>query len=202
MGGDETPKLERSKGLLGLSLKEQMARTFAIGDIHGKKRCLEALIVKLKLQENDCLVFLGDYIDRGEDSKGVIDFLLELSEERWCIFLKGNHEDMLLSELNKVGKYGQDVWLQNGGLRTLASYGASCIPDIIKRMSANHRSFLDGLRDTYEDSNYFYVHAGLAPDPTDEILKYGTHLWIREAFIDSKKLWPKKIIFGDRKSVV
>jgi serine/threonine protein phosphatase 1 len=90
----------------------------AIGDIHG---CLEQLKQLIdKLPKDKQLVFLGDYIDRGPDSAGVISFLRALSTERDCVFLSGNHEDMMLSN--------QDLWLINGGYQALLSYGLHAIP--------------------------------------------------------------------------
>jgi len=81
-------------------------RSYVIGDIHGCPDELVYLVQALPLESGDRLVFLGDYIDRGPDSSGVISFLLELQKDRGAyefVFLKGNHEDMLLSDLGLVG---------------------------------------------------------------------------------------------------
>ena len=101
-------------------------RCYVIGDIHGCVRELACLIENLPLKPQDKLVFLGDYIDRGPDSRGVVSYLLELQEERSYdpVFLKGNHEDMLLSYLGLAGQHG-DMFFYNGGQATLASYGLS-----------------------------------------------------------------------------
>src|ERR671923_509758 len=102
-------------------------RSYVIGDIHGCLDELGHLIEGLPLAPGDRLVFLGDYIDRGPDSKGVVSFLLELEKDPAAyelVFLKGNHEDMLLSFLGLSGQHG-DMFLYNGGKATLRSYGFS-----------------------------------------------------------------------------
>jgi len=98
---------------------------YAIGDIHGEREMLEELLASLPLAEEDSLVFMGDYVDRGPDSKGVVDTLLQVQKERRCVFLLGNHESMFLSFLGWKRKedFGGDAFLMNGGDRTLASYG-------------------------------------------------------------------------------
>ena len=98
-----------------------MAR-YVIGDIHGCADETQRLIDTLPLARGDRLVFLGDYIDRGPDSRGVVSYLLSLQqhhEEIDFVFLKGNHEDMLLSYLGLSGRHG-DMFLINGGKATLA----------------------------------------------------------------------------------
>lgn len=92
----------------------------AIGDIHGCPLSLDALLEKVAPTAEDTLLFIGDYIDRGPDSKGVIDRLIKLNDEHNCIFLRGNHEELLLGYLDR-GEY--DLWAINGGIQTLASYG-------------------------------------------------------------------------------
>ena len=72
---------------------------YAIGDIHGESELLEELLASLQIRDGDRLVFVGDYVDRGPDSKGVVETLLSLQEERDCVFLLGNHESMFLSFL-------------------------------------------------------------------------------------------------------
>ena len=98
---------------------------YAIGDIHAELEKLEELLGLLPLQADDTLVFLGDYIDRGPDARGVVERLVRLRDERRCIFLLGNHESMLLDFLGWTDDayFGGDAFLVNGGDRTLASYG-------------------------------------------------------------------------------
>lgn len=94
----------------------------AIGDIHGDVFKLNRLLEQINPTSNDTLVFLGDYIDRGENSKEVIELLLNLSQCLKCIFLKGNHENMLLNIKNTKSKAAYAHWYLSGGDRTLNSY--------------------------------------------------------------------------------
>jgi len=185
-----------SRQAAGRSTQEDAGpRTFVIGDIHGEITLLRKMMDKLAPREADRLIFLGDYIDRGEDSRAVIDYLLELRERFECIFLKGNHEDMLLDYLEGESRYGPLVYLLNGGTATLESYGAEDAADLRRLMPLEHLEFLRSLLERWEDEGYIYVHAGLAPSPElDE--RFGAHLWIREEFIYSPKSFGKKVIFG------
>lgn len=98
---------------------------YAVGDIHGEVELLEELLEKLPSKKDDRFVFVGDYVDRGSDSKGVVDLLIDFSKKRDCVFLLGNHESMFLDFIGwKADEYfAGDAFLMNGGDRTLASYG-------------------------------------------------------------------------------
>lgn len=165
----------------------------AIGDIHGCKATLEALLARLHLSDLDQLVFIGDYIDRGSDSKGVIDTLIQLRAERKCTFLRGNHEAMMLSFLDR----GEStLWEMNGGLATLESYRA----DGYASIPAEHEQF---IRDTvlhYETEEYFFVHAGLKADLTiaENLAHYGeeTFLWERDHLFAREVRWEKPVVCG------
>src|SRR3990167_5157122 len=100
-------------------------RCYVVGDIHGCIDELVCLLEGLPLEPSDRLVFLGDYVDRGPDSKGVVSYLIEAQRKGMpeMIFLKGNHEDMFLSYLGFPGRYG-DMFLFNGGGATLARSAA------------------------------------------------------------------------------
>ena len=106
---------------------------YAVGDIHGESELLTQLLELLPHEPGDRFVFVGDYIDRGPDPKGVVDILLALSQERACVFLMGNHESMFLDFLGWRGPayFGGDAFLMNGGDRTLASYDffEAAVPD-------------------------------------------------------------------------
>lgn len=166
-------------------------RTLIIGDIHGCLELLKRLMDTVKWQpEQDRLIFLGDYVDRGPDSKGVIDFLLELMRESENIqCLMGNHESMFLDFLS-----GLDIsnFLMNGGENTLRSYyndGETIIP-------LEHIHFLENLQIRVELQDYCTVHAGLKPGLQIEDQSIDDMIWIREPFIYSKYDFGKKIIFG------
>lgn len=126
-------------------------RTIAIGDIHGCAAALECLIAAIEPARDDRLIFLGDYVDRGPDSKGVIDQLLALRGRCETIFLLGNHEIMLRSML--VGPL-TEIWLQLGGLETVTSYGGS-----LANVPRRHVEFLLGLLPYYETDSALFVHA-------------------------------------------
>src|SRR5574341_1031850 len=99
--------------------------SYVIGDIHGCLDELRYLVEALPLTRGDRLIFLGDYIDRGPNSSGVVSYLIQAQHhlnENKLVFLKGNHEDMLLSFLGLGGQHG-DMFLINGGKATLTSYG-------------------------------------------------------------------------------
>ena len=114
-----------------------MTRTIAIGDIHGCLRAFDALLAAIDLQKTDILVPVGDYIDRGPDSKGVIDRLIELREQTQLFPLMGNHEEMMLSVLDRRREpFG---WLNHGGHNTMESYGFAGDLSVIP---ASHREFL------------------------------------------------------------
>ena len=139
---------------------------YAVGDIHAELAKLQELIDSLPLEEGDELVFLGDYIDRGPDARGVVEYLIALKSQRRCEFLLGNHESMLLDFLGwrDDSYFGGDAFLMNGGDRTLASYGYFDRenPDRESfRLPKSHEEFLLSLRLHYRAADYVFVHAGL-----------------------------------------
>jgi serine/threonine protein phosphatase 1 len=138
---------------------------YAIGDIHGERTKLDALIEALELAPDDRLVFLGDYVDRGPDAFGVVERLIELGEAYPCTFLLGNHESMMLDFLGWSGPnwFGGDAFLMNGGDRTLASYGYFDREDPSKPFDLpdKHQRFFERLAPYHVDGDYLFVHAGL-----------------------------------------
>lgn len=167
----------------------------AIGDIHGCVRSLEALWKKLEPHSNATHVFIGDYIDRGPDSKGVVDFLMSVKDERTCIFLRGNHEQMLL-DAYKSGE--KSIWLINGGQTTLDSYNADGNPGSIPH---EHLEFYENTLPYYETDNYFFVHAGTPPHQSIEESKKDPaslhfFLWGREHIDTFDTPWEKTVVFG------
>jgi serine/threonine protein phosphatase 1 len=139
-------------------------RTIAIGDIHGCLDALNQLLESIEPHAADRIVTLGDYVDRGPDSKGVIDRLIALSETCELIALKGNHEEMML----RVTDHGEPhtEWARHGGIETLDSYGFDGRLDFFP---PSHRRFLDGLLDAYETETHLFVHAAYDPQlPLEE----------------------------------
>lgn len=167
----------------------------AIGDIHGCLKSAQALIEKLEKYSERQFVFLGDYIDRGPDSKGVVDFLLDYREGQDCIFLRGNHEQMLL---DAYYNNDLDLWLMNGGRSTLESYDARYnrldIPE-------SHIEFYEQTRMYYDTPDFFFVHAGLSPAKTIEqsLQDEGNiqdFLWERSHLNVFETPWEKTVVFG------
>lgn len=141
-----------------------MERTVVIGDIHGCLDAFNALIKAIEPSSNDTIVTVGDYVDRGPNSKGVIDRLLELREVCQLVTLRGNHEDMMLEVLR--GEVPPFSWLNHGGVQTMDSYGfvgdLGCVP-------RSHRDFLENLPSFFENETHFVVHANYDPDlPLEE----------------------------------
>jgi len=139
---------------------------YAVGDIHGQLDKLETLLATLPLRENDRFVFLGDYIDRGPDSCGVVERLLALEREHSCVFLMGNHESMFLDFLGWRGHqyFGRDAFLGNGGIETLLSYDyldEDRHADRPLLLPPAHETFYKGLQLTHCEGEYLFVHAGL-----------------------------------------
>lgn len=169
---------------------------YFIGDIHGELDKLRNLFKRLINQiddKQDTIIFLGDYIDRGDKSYGVVEYILDLSGRYNVIFLKGNHEDMLLNYLDGNDKH--DMYLYNGGDATIRSYKENYnnkfyIPE-------HHMNFYKSLSLYYEGKDFIAVHAGLNPE-IDNIHDQDMHdiIWIREEFFSSSKRWEKTVIFG------
>ncbi|MCD6570969.1 MAG: metallophosphoesterase [Deltaproteobacteria bacterium] len=168
---------------------------FAIGDIHGCLDKLEDLLAKINATSDDTLIFLGDYIDRGDASKDVVDLLIEVASEIRCIFLRGNHEDMFLEFI----EYGTNrlMYFSNGGDMTVESYTrGEPHQSVVDALPEAHKDFFYGLRWYYEDDNYIYVHAGIRPGIPLNLQVYSDLIWIRDDFIFSPTDLDKKVIFG------
>lgn len=167
----------------------------AIGDIHGCADSLDALLDRLDVQDDDHLVFVGDYIDRGPDSKGVIDRLMELQEDVECTFLRGNHEALMLGYLD-AGAF--NLWRVNGGIQTLQSYmkNGRSEPDI----PDEHADFVRDTKMYYETDDYLFVHAGLKPDLSvkENLEEYDEEvfLWERGHLNAADYAWEKTVVCG------
>jgi serine/threonine protein phosphatase 1 len=168
---------------------------YAIGDVHG---CLDQLQRLVELCEQDAgaqratFVFLGDYVDRGPDSRGVVDFLIDL--KKWSpdeiICLRGNHEDLLLSAIEDEAN--EPNWLRNGGNATLNSYRVTR-PIQLPR---HHVEWFRSSPTFHDDGKRFFVHAGVHPDrPLDQQDEHDL-LWIREPFLSSSKDFGRLTVHG------
>lgn len=173
-----------------------MQRTLIISDIHGELKLFKKLLKKVKYSaDKDQLILLGDYVDRGPDSKGVLERVMEL-KKKGAIVLKGNHDDMMVSAVdNKPDAW--ERWKRGGALSTLQSYDSSIHSMMLPETDEfkNHISFIRDMDYFYEQDNYIFVHAGIQPDlPLDENDQH-TFLWIRELFYEKYADY-KTVVFG------
>ena len=193
-------------------------RLYAIGDIHGRLDLLEALLSLIERDQEGradlpvTLIFLGDYVDRGPDSSGVVERLIRgFSPPYAPVFLKGNHEDLLLSFLNDpiTGPH----WLYNGGDAALLSYGfepetvqlaawggPEGLAEVAQQFRAAlpevHLHFYEALRLSCRIGDYFFTHAGVRPNvPLDQQSEHDL-LWIRKEFLNSKEDFGAVVVHG------
>jgi len=147
---------------------------YAISDIHGCLKTFQVLLEKIDLQKTDELFLLGDYIDRGPNSKGVIGHILDLQKEAYTIHcLRGNHEQMMTDTMTGNDRHA-DIWVRNGGEATLKSYF-----EMEQEIPDRHLQFLDNLPFYKKTEGYYLVHAGfnfLYPNP---LLDQENMLWMR-----------------------
>lgn len=175
-------------------------RVYAIGDIHGcaaRLRSLHRAIaqdVAARPIPRTVLVHLGDYVDRGLDSAGVLDLLADgsLPGVSRVVNLMGNHEELLLTALASESPDSVGVWLDNGGTATLASWGipAGTPPQAwLGLVPPSHLAFLQGLTLSYRLDGYLFVHAGVRPGVTLGQQSREDLLWIRQPFLS----WPDRL---------
>ncbi len=148
--------------------------TLAIGDIHGCLTALRTLLDFVAPAADDRIVALGDYVDRGPDSRGVLDFLIALHAGGRLVALRGNHDEMMAdARINPQGD--RSLWLACGGRETLQSYGVEA-PETsdLQEVPESHWTFLDrDCLDWYETETHFFVHANAYPDlPLDDQPRY------------------------------
>jgi serine/threonine protein phosphatase 1 len=190
--------------------------TYAVGDVHGRLDLLKTLLEEIEADafrfrirdSRPRLIFLGDYIDRGHESAGVLDLL---SSDRLSgfetYFLKGNHEDVLLQFLADPAK--GDDWKRIGGLETMLSYGVTpprsrgdiegwtaAQQQLIAKMPEIHRAFLGDLVLAFEDDRRLFVHAGVRPGRSIDDQTEMDLLWIRDSFLSHPAPYHKTVVHG------
>ncbi len=188
---------------------------YAVGDVHGRADLLERLLVKIRTdaaqrsQGHKVLVYLGDYVDRGLESRAVIESLLAQGGDGLeRVFLKGNHEDAMLQFLDST-EIGSS-WMGFGGDATLYSYGVDVFgtpPEGVERLDhiqeqlrANtppeHVAFLEGLELYHQEGDYFFVHAGVRPGLGLGDQDANDMMWIRDEFLNSTANFGKVVVHG------
>lgn len=189
-------------------------RIYAVGDIHGRNDLLVAMLgliaadARRETEAACTLVLLGDYVDRGPDSRAVVDTVMNIRLPGFeVIALKGNHEQLMLDFL--VDPPTARSWLTYGGDAALLSYGAPLRPGVVTedKLTAAHRTFAANLPQSHLDflenlpssvaiGDYFFVHAGIDPKRSLEDQADDTLLWTRGPFVESRRLFSKVIVHG------
>jgi serine/threonine protein phosphatase 1 len=172
-----------------------MSVTYAIGDIHGSFALLRRLIARCRDDAGGrpmTFVLLGDYIDRGPDSAGVVRAVMDLQAElgERAVALKGNHEKVALEVFD--GTTEADLWLEQGGEETLQSYGITDVRDL----PADHVQWLRALPPRHDDGRRFFVHAGIDPEKPLDAQREHDLIWIREPFLSDRRDHRRLIVHG------
>lgn len=173
-------------------------RTLVIGDIHGGLRALHQVLERAKVTKEDQLIFLGDYVDGWSQSPQVLDFLIELNLKQNCIFIRGNHDDLLLSWLNE--NKDNETWYKHGGEATVLAY-ATVKNDIKEK----HIAFIKSLVDYHlDEKNRLFIHAGFTNmnginfEYSTEFFYWDRTLWETALALDKRLktndlLYPKRL---------
>lgn len=211
-------RLTGSNAELGTAQLPDGMRVYAVGDIHG---CLATLDLLWQEIEQDLekappadhrTIFLGDYVDRGPGSAGVLDWLITAQQrDNRLVTLRGNHDQLLYDFLtNPLGnRIDIDLWLTHGGQETLESYAIApvaphqadadivrCSAELAEAIPDQHRRFLEQAAFSHEIGDFFFVHAGI--DPKNKLHQQLPEqlIWIREPFLSHHGLFEKVIVHG------
>ncbi|MEP1209121.1 MAG: metallophosphoesterase family protein [Rhizobiaceae bacterium] len=197
-------------------------RVYAIGDIHG---CIDELKDLLKLIKTDLkknpvekhrLIFIGDYVDRGPDSKAVIDRLIKLREKGHPVtFLRGNHEEKLITAFTAIDRRNMPGFIKYGGPETLQSYGLTgkavnrilgshptkkdyerFSSQVRSHLGKDHVEFLTSLPTSTIEGDYFFCHAGVNPRASFDIQRDYDLIWMREPFLSWDKPLERVVVHG------
>jgi serine/threonine protein phosphatase 1 len=178
-----------------------MGRTLVIGDIHGGLKALIQILQKANINSNDVIIFLGDYVDGWSESPAVLDFLIVLSAKQKCIFIKGNHDELLLDWLeNRHENIKEELWFKHGGKATVDAY-----INISNETKQKHIAFLKTLRNYYLDTeNRLFIHAGftnmngVSQEFFPKLMYWDRTLWevalcLDESMDKNSPLYPKRL---------
>lgn len=132
-------------------------RKFVLGDVHGGLKAIHQVLERANVTQKDILIFLGDFVDGWSESPAVLDFLIELQKKQPCVFIRGNHDELLLDWLlGNNENIDEKLWFQHGGEATVKSY-----QNINSVTKEKHIDFLKSLQDYYlDDENRLFIHAG------------------------------------------
>jgi Calcineurin-like phosphoesterase len=187
-------------------------RVYAIGDIHGRADCLDRVLKRIDADlatrpvSHGIEVFLGDYIDRGPESRQVLDRLVARNRTHRAVFLKGNHETLMMGFVSNP-RILKD-WQRLGGLETLMSYGikpsinadtvvqAELAAALEQALPNTHRRFLGDLKTSFTCGDFFFVHAGVRPGIPLAKQSEEDLLWIRQDFLFCEEDFGKIIVHG------
>lgn len=199
------------RGILNAAAPNGM-RIFAIGDIHGRADLLGRLARRIEADllqghyDEAVTIFLGDYVDRGFDSRGVIERLSQKDFPTRIVTLRGNHEDAMLRYLDDPAML--DQWAMFGGLMALHSYGVDAGEEMrrggalavhaafLGRFPESHRRFLEDTELSAEYGDYFFCHAGVRPNAPLDKQDPGDLLWIRYEFLNYRGSFGKVVVHG------
>ena len=166
-------------------------KTFVIGDIHGGLKALVQVLERANISKNDTLIFLGDFVDCWSESPAVLDFLITLEKTHNCIFIKGNHDDLLLQWLTgKKVDFNEQLWFQHGGKATVMAY-----EKITPAEKEAHITFLQSLQNYHLDlQNRLFVHAGFTN------VKGVEHEYFKPFFYWDRTLWETALAMDNQLS--
>ncbi|MCA6125500.1 serine/threonine protein phosphatase [Bradyrhizobium sp. WSM 1704] len=187
-------------------------RIYAIGDVHGRADLLQSLLTVIDADlrrsrpRRAIHVFLGDYVDRGPDSRAVLELLIHRMWTHETVCLKGNHEVFMLDVLKDPAKLND--WGKYGGLLTMASYGVTptltptaeeqveLTEKLKDSVPEEHLTFMENLPSSFTCGDFFFVHAGVRPGVPLDQQREQDLLWIRDEFLESNERFGKYIVHG------
>ena len=166
-------------------------RKFVLGDIHGGLKAIHQVLERANVTNNDTLIFLGDFVDGWSESPAVLDFLIALQKKQPCIFIRGNHDELLLDWLlGNNENIDEKLWFQHGGEATVKSY-----QNIDAETKEKHIDFLKSLQDYYlDDENRLFIHAGFTN------MKGVEHEFFKPLFYWDRTLWETALAIDNQLS--
>ena len=166
-------------------------RKFVLGDVHGGLKAIHQVLERANVTNNDTLIFLGDFVDGWSESPAVLDFLIALQKKQPCIFIRGNHDELLLDWLlGNNENIDEKLWFQHGGEATVKSY-----QNIDAETKEKHIRFLQSLQNYYIDTeNRLFIHAGFTN------MKGVEHEFFKPLFYWDRTLWETALAIDNQLS--